>query len=181
MPPRALPSTTGLSLRVDLVPDPYKRLILCAYPPTGLPGVELPAGWDEIPGARGCTPEARGFRDHAQGLAEQGASVAELSTQTTSNQREAATRLKLPFPLLGESDPRLATLLHRPTFEISLHRKCDGGAGVSCRSVSRSLFATPVSRRVSSLPPSQVATRMRSWPTSESERWWTGARSATER
>ena len=38
--------------------------VLYIYPMTGTPGVELPEGWDEIPGARGCTPESCGFRDH---------------------------------------------------------------------------------------------------------------------
>ena len=40
------------------------RTVLYIYPMTGQPGVDLPDGWNEIPGARGCTPEACGFRDH---------------------------------------------------------------------------------------------------------------------
>lgn len=127
MPPISLPSTTGRPFRVDRVPGPYERLVLYAYPLTGLPGVPLPDGWDEIPGARGCTSEACGFRDHARELAEEGASVAGLSTQTTSYQQEAVTRLELPFPLLSDSERRLATALPLPTFEISLPREYDGG------------------------------------------------------
>ena len=33
-------------------------------PRTGVPGVDLPPGWDDIPGARGCTPQSCSFRDH---------------------------------------------------------------------------------------------------------------------
>ncbi|MEO6117789.1 MAG: peroxiredoxin, partial [Methylotenera sp.] len=34
------------------------RLVIYIYPLTGCPEVPLPEGWDEIPGARGCTPQA---------------------------------------------------------------------------------------------------------------------------
>src|SRR3712207_5645325 len=40
-------------------------VVVFAYPRTGRPGVDPPFGWDEIPGARGCTPEACSFRDLA--------------------------------------------------------------------------------------------------------------------
>ncbi|MFG3131043.1 MerR family DNA-binding transcriptional regulator [Streptomyces tendae] len=40
------------------------RTVVYIYPLTGRPGVDLPDGWDSIPGARGCTPEACGIRDH---------------------------------------------------------------------------------------------------------------------
>ena len=37
--------------------------VLYVYPRTGQPGVPSLPGWDEIPGARGCTPQSCGFRD----------------------------------------------------------------------------------------------------------------------
>jgi hypothetical protein len=40
---------------------------------TGRPGQELPPGWDDIPGARGCTPQACSFRDHHADIAAHGA------------------------------------------------------------------------------------------------------------
>ena len=53
-----------------------------------------------IPGARGCTPQSCSFRDHFAELKTLGASrLFGLSTQTTDYQREAAERLRLPFPL----------------------------------------------------------------------------------
>jgi peroxiredoxin len=36
------------------------------YPMTGQPNVPLPEGWDQIPGARGCTTQSCSFRDHYQ-------------------------------------------------------------------------------------------------------------------
>jgi peroxiredoxin len=117
MPPIALPSTTGSEIRVDLVPEGVERLVLYAYPRTGRPDEgPLTPDWDQIPGARGCTPEACGFRDHAVELGEAGAAVAGLSTQTTAYQREAATRLRLPFPLLSDAGLTLTRALELPTF-----------------------------------------------------------------
>lgn len=127
MPALALPSTRGAELRVDAAPSGLERLVIYAYPLTGVPGVDPPAGWDDIPGARGCTPESCGFRDHASELAACGAGVVGLSTQTTGYQREAATRLRLPFPLLSDRGLRLATALRLPTFQIELRPEHDGG------------------------------------------------------
>ena len=75
----------------------------------------LPEGWDEIPGARGCTPQSCAFRDHHADLLAAGAErVFGLSTQDTDYQREAAERLHLPFPLLSDAALRLTTALRLP-------------------------------------------------------------------
>jgi peroxiredoxin len=116
MPAIALPATTGSDLRVDQTPLGFQRLVLYFYPKTGRPGIPMPKGWDDIPGARGCTPEACCFRDHAGDLAETGAAVAGVSTQSTDYQREAAERLGLPFPLLSDRELRLTNALRLPTF-----------------------------------------------------------------
>jgi peroxiredoxin len=86
MPPIRLPSTAGRL--VDLgAPSPGRTVIYC-YPRTGRPGEPLPNGWDEIPGASGCTPQSCAFRDHHRELADLGAKVYGLSTQTADYQRE---------------------------------------------------------------------------------------------
>jgi len=117
MPSLALPATDGTTVDLDdLGPG---RTVLYLYPMTGQPGTALPAGWDEIPGARGCTPEACGFRDHHAELREAGArGVYGLSSQSTSYQREAVQRLGLPFALLSDPSLRLAEALALPTFEV---------------------------------------------------------------
>lgn len=127
MPAIALPSTHGGEVRVDAVPDGLDRLVLYAYPMTGRPGVDLPEGWDDIPGARGCTPESCGFRDHAADLASAGAGVVGVSTQSTSYQHEAAERLRLPFALLSDAELQLASALSLPTMRIELSASHDGG------------------------------------------------------
>lgn len=117
VPALSLSATTGEPVNVAAASG---RFILYAYPRTGVPGVELPAGWDDIPGARGCTPESCGFRDHSADLAALGATVAGLSTQPTAYQREAAERLRLPFPLLSDADLALTKALRLPTFDIEI-------------------------------------------------------------
>ena len=63
------------------------------------------AGWNAIPGARGCTPEACSFRDELARFREVGARVFGLSTQDTEYQREAVERLHLPYLLLSDERP----------------------------------------------------------------------------
>jgi peroxiredoxin len=96
LPPVALPATDGGVVRLDELPG---RSVVFAYPRTGRPGEESPggdAGWNAIPGARGCTPEACSFRDEAARFRALGARVFGLSTQDTEYQREAVDRLHLP-------------------------------------------------------------------------------------
>jgi peroxiredoxin len=122
VPPLALPSTTGGAVRVDVVPEEAERLVLYLYPRTGRPGEPaLTPDWDQIPGARGCTPESCGFRDHAADLWDAEAAIAGISTQTTADQREAAERLGLPFPLLSDADLELARALRLPTHSVAGH------------------------------------------------------------
>jgi peroxiredoxin len=96
------------------------RTVLYIYPRTGVPGVDAPPGWDQIPGARGCTPQSCGFRDHFAELKALGVShLFGLSTQDTDYQQEAAERLHLPFPILSDAEMDFATNLHLPMFMAS--------------------------------------------------------------
>jgi peroxiredoxin len=83
---------------------------------TGQPDVALPDGWDQIPGARGCTPQSCSFRDHYQDLQALGAEVIGLSVQTTEYQKEMADRLHLPFPVVSDVDYQFQKALNMPTF-----------------------------------------------------------------
>jgi peroxiredoxin len=111
-----LPSTLGRT--VDLVELARDRLVAYVYPRTGTPGQPSPAGWDGIPGARGCTPQSCAFRDSFAEFSSLGASVVGVSAQDPAEQREFAERERIPFALLSDSDLRLATKLRLPTFEI---------------------------------------------------------------
>ena len=97
-------------------------LVVYCYPMTGRPGIALPAGWDDIPGARGCTPQSCAFRDrHAEILA-LNAQVFGVSTQSTEYQNEMAERLHLPFPVLSDHRLEFCEALGLPTFTVEGNR-----------------------------------------------------------
>lgn len=116
MPSISLPATGGS--QIDLSKQPG-LVVLYAYPMTGVPGTDLPDGWNDIPGARGCTPQSCAFRDHALQLEQLGVSaVYGLSTQSSDEQGEAAARLQLPFSLLSDERLGLSDALKLPVFEV---------------------------------------------------------------
>ena len=114
LPSVSLPATGGGP--VDLAQIGHPRAVAYVYPMTGTPGVPLVEGWDQIPGARGCTPESIGFRDNYQELAGLGVEVFGLSSQEPAEQAEAAGRLALPYRLLSDAGLVLAERLGLPTF-----------------------------------------------------------------
>ena len=114
LPDLALPSTGNRLVNLSKISAP--RTVIYAYPRTGVPGKPVPAGWDEIPGARGCTPETCGFRDHHKELARLGAEVFGLSTQDTAYQQEMVKRLDVPFEVLSDEHLTFTRALRLPTF-----------------------------------------------------------------
>jgi peroxiredoxin len=123
LPPIALPSTSGGSVRLDSAEN--SLTVVYCYPRTGRPDADSLGGteaWNAIPGARGCTPQSCGYRDHHQELQRLGARVFGLSTQTTEYQREAVSRLQLPFELLSDAAGEFSAALQLPSFEVECVR-----------------------------------------------------------
>jgi peroxiredoxin len=117
LPPIKLRSTRDRWVDLSTVRSP--RIVVYCYPRTGRPEEAIPAEWDAIPGARGCTPETCAFRDHYQDLGKLGAEVFGLSTQTTAYQQEMVARLHVPFEVLSDVDLALTRALRLPTFEFA--------------------------------------------------------------
>lgn len=101
---------------VDLVAATGETVVIYIYPRTGVPGVEMPAGWDAIPGARGCTPQSCSYRDDYTAFQKLGVDVYGISTQSTEAQMEFVCREHIPFPLLSDPDRHLGSRLDIPTF-----------------------------------------------------------------
>jgi peroxiredoxin len=117
LPDLTLPATSGAPVNLSKLKG---RTVVYVYPRTGVPGVDTPPGWDDIPGARGCTPQSCSFRDHFSELKRLGvAQLYGLSTQDTAYQREAATRLHLPFAILSDEKFALTKAMRLPTFTTS--------------------------------------------------------------
>lgn len=116
LPDLALPATDGSVVNLAELAG---RTVVYVYPRTGRPGQALPSGWDDIPGARGCTPQSCSFRDHFAELEGLGVTrLYGLSTQDSDYQREAVERLHLPFPILSDARLQLTRAITLPTFEV---------------------------------------------------------------
>ena len=108
-------STDGVS--VDTAQFKKGITVIYCYPMTGRPDEEVPQGWDEIPGARGCTPETLGYKDKCDAFTSRDVRLYGMSTQTTEYQKEMVDRLGVPFPILSDVNFELTNHLNLPTFE----------------------------------------------------------------
>jgi peroxiredoxin len=116
MPEISLASTSGNDVNLGAIQG---SLVLYVYPLTGRSGIPLPDGWDEIPGARGCTPQACDFSNHFLELQRLNTMVFGLSSQSTEYQLELKNRLHLPFDLLSDEAFHLQSHLNLPVFKAS--------------------------------------------------------------
>jgi peroxiredoxin len=124
LPDVDLPVTQGGALN----PSELAGLaVIYVYPMTGRPDRDLPDGWDQIPGARGCTPQSCAFRDHYAELSSWGVRhLLGMSTQSRDYQAEAAARLHLPFPLMSDADLAFGEALNLPGMDVDgtyLHKR----------------------------------------------------------
>jgi peroxiredoxin len=124
IPPLALPATSGGE--IDLLEIAASLLVAYVYPRTGTPGERSPDGWNDIPGARGCTPQSCSYRDALAEFERFDATVLGISAQSGAEQAEFAAREHIPFPLLSDPELRLRAALDLPTFEaagMTLYRR----------------------------------------------------------
>ena len=115
LPELNLPSTGGDLINLLKLKG---RVVIYCYPMTGIPGIQPPVGWDQIPGAMGCTPQSCSFRDHYAEIQSLDANVFGLSTQDTGYQKEMAERLHLPFKVLSDNNLCFCKMLNLPKFEF---------------------------------------------------------------
>ncbi len=115
IPNVSLWSTDGQDINLSSLPG--WNVIFC-YPMTGRPGVAIPEGWVQIPGAAGCTPQTCSYRDNHAELKRYGVGVYGISTQTSETQKEASNRLGLPYLLLSDADHSFSSALKLPLLEV---------------------------------------------------------------
>lgn len=124
IPALTLTATSGGGL--DLAELAGGCLVAYLYPRTGTPGQPLIEGWNDIPGARGCTPQSCSYRDALAEFECRGATVIGISAQSAGEQAEFAAREQIPFPLLSDPELRLGAALRLPSFEaagLTLYRR----------------------------------------------------------
>lgn len=115
VPDLRLPATVGDGAVVSAADQ---ATVLFAYPATGAPS-PLPEGWDDVPGAAGCTLENRLFRDRHEEFVRAGAAVHGVSTQRPEEQRGFAAVEDIPFPLLSDAALALTAALRLPTVRVA--------------------------------------------------------------
>lgn len=115
MPALSFHSTLGEIVDLSTLPG---RAVVYAYPMTGVPYVNLPAGWDDIPGARGCTSQTLSFQAENEVFAAFDTSIFGVSTQSTDYQMELSDRLGLTFPILSDAEFKLVDALCLPTMTV---------------------------------------------------------------
>jgi peroxiredoxin len=121
LPQVSLPATSGDE--VDLAELATGLLVAYVYPRTGVPGEPLPEGWDDIPGARGCTPQSCSYRDSLGAFERHGARLVGISAQSEAEQAEFAAREHIRYPLLADPGLRIAEAVGLPTFEVEIAGK----------------------------------------------------------
>lgn len=84
VPDLSFAATDGSSVNLHKVEG---TVVLYVYPRTGQPGKALPEGWDQIPGARGCSPQSCAFSNLHSQFTKRGVSVFGLSSQDTEYQQ----------------------------------------------------------------------------------------------
>jgi peroxiredoxin len=160
VPRLALPATSGGE--VDLAELAAGLLVAYVNPRTGRPGEPLPDGWDDIPGARGCTPQSCSYRDSLAGFEAQGARLVGISAQSEAEQAEFARREHIPYPLLADPGLGLATTLRLPTFTVEI-----GGESVTL--YKRLTFVAEAGQIVKAFypvfPPDRDAAEVLAWLT----------------
>lgn len=111
---------------VDLREASRDRLVVFIYPRTGTPGMPLIDGWDQIPGARGCTPQSCAYRDRISEFETLGVTLFGLSSQPIGEQSDFQEREGIPYGLLNDSGFALGKDLDLPVFQaggMELYRR----------------------------------------------------------
>jgi len=137
IPSVPLTATNGEMVDLSVLPG---TVVVYFYPMIGRPDSPPMAGWNEIPGARGCTPQSCAFRDRHTELNGFGAKVFGVSAQPLDDQKEAKGRLELPFELLNDSQFVLTEAMHLPTFEYRESRLIKRLTIVAVDSIIRKVF-----------------------------------------
>jgi len=115
LPNVSLSSSAGELINLSLLTDRYT--VIYFFPMAWTHHATLPANWNDIPGARGCTPQSCSFRDRIAELVAHDARVIGISTQPQQHLEEIAERLHLAYPLLSDSELILTSALRLPTFQ----------------------------------------------------------------
>jgi peroxiredoxin len=93
--------------------------VIYFYPATGVPGKDPIPGWDDIPGAPGCTVQSLSYRDHYPDFKAATVDIIGISSQPRREQQEFCERTNIQFLLLSDPTFKLRDQLRLPTFKAN--------------------------------------------------------------
>jgi peroxiredoxin len=116
IPSIILPSTKDSFLDLSIINKQYG--ILYFFPSMNMPGKSLPSGWNDIPGARGCTPQNISFSTNNTSLEKFDAVLIGISSQPIYELEQLSSLRKFSQTLVSDSKLEFQRKLGLPTFTI---------------------------------------------------------------
>jgi peroxiredoxin len=116
VPSITLPSTKGNYLDVCKIDANF--VILYFFPMMAISQKDLPSGWDDIPGARGCTPQNITINEHNNDLQKYDAIPVGVSTQLINELLKIPTIREISQIILSDKDLKFQEKLNVPTFQV---------------------------------------------------------------
>ena len=116
VPNISLPSTSGSSL--DACTTDTKFVIMYFFPMMAVPEKSLPTGWNNIPGARGCTPQNITISEHEDDLLKYGATSIGISTQPIEELSKLSFMRGFSQVILSDGSLKFQKKLGITTFQV---------------------------------------------------------------
>ena len=116
IPSIILPSTKDSFLDLSKINKQYG--IFYFFPRMNIPGKSLPSGWNDIPGARGCTPQNISFSTNNAFLEKFNATSIGISSQPIYELEQLSSARKFSQILVSDSKLEFQRRLGVPTFTV---------------------------------------------------------------
>ncbi len=116
IPDVILPSTKDSFLDLPIINKKY--CILYFFPMMTMSEKDLPLGWNDIPGARGCTPQNISFSKHNDILEKFDAISIGISSQPIYDLEQLSSIRKLSQTLVSDSKLEFQKRLNIPTLNV---------------------------------------------------------------
>jgi len=116
VPSLTLQSSIGNSLDVSRIMNEF--VVLYFFPMMAVPGENLPSGWNDIPGARGCTTQNITINEHNNDLLKYDATSVGISTQPIDELTKLSSLRKFSQPILSDNSLKFQEKLNIPTFQV---------------------------------------------------------------
>ena len=111
-----LPTTKGGLLDIGDIDSHF--VILYFFPMMSIPGKRLPLGWNDIPGARGCTPQNISISEHKPDFLKYDAMPIGVSTQPMDELSELSSMRRLSQVIISDNNLKFKEVLKIPTFQV---------------------------------------------------------------